>query len=70
MATWVKCTNSKGEVVFANLDHAIVMAQRGVRKETTIQFTGLVDTLDVKETPEDLIASLASSRGMRRTDIS
>jgi hypothetical protein len=69
MATWVKCTNTKGEIVFANLDNAVTLAQRGLRKETSIHFAGVSETLDVKETPEDLISSSAAGRGMRRTDI-
>jgi hypothetical protein len=68
MAIWVKCTTTKGEPIFANLDHAVTLAQRGMRKETTICFLGMSEHLEVKETPEDLIAGSAAGRGMRRTD--
>ena len=68
MAVWVKCTNTKGEVIFANLDNATTMAQRGMRKETAIHFAGVAEPLEVKETPEDLISNSAAGRGMRRVD--
>lgn len=68
MAIWVKCTTTKGETVFANLDNAVTMAQRGMRKETNICFSSAVEPLEVRETPEDLIATSAVSRGMRRSD--
>jgi hypothetical protein len=68
VAVWVKCTTTKGEVVFANLDNAVTLAQRGMRKETAIHFTGVAEPLEVKETPEDLISNSAAGRGMRRAD--
>jgi hypothetical protein len=68
MAIWVKCTTTKGDVIFANLDNAVTMAQRGLRKETSIHFTDTAEPLEVRETPEDLIASMAAGRAMRRTD--
>lgn len=66
MAVWVKCTTTKGEVIFANLDNAVTLCQRGLRKETAINFMGMNEPLEVKETPEDLISSAA--QGRRRTD--
>ena len=69
MATWVKCTSTRGELLYANLDHAITFAQRGLRKETSIVFTGGAEPIEVKETPEDLIASSAIGRAIRRSDI-
>jgi hypothetical protein len=69
MAPWIKCTNTRDEIVFANLDNAVTLAQRGVRKETAVYFAGVPEPLEVKETPEDLISSSAAARGMRRTDI-
>jgi hypothetical protein len=68
MAAWVKCTTTKGEMVFVNLDNALTMAQRGMRKETTLCFVGGSEALEVRETPEDLISSAAGGRSMRRTD--
>lgn len=69
MASWVKCTSSKGDPLYVNLDHAVSLAQRGLRKETTISFLGATESVDVKETPEDLISTSAAGRGMRRTDL-
>ena len=68
MATWVKCTTTKGEMIFVNLDNAMSMAQRGMRKETVMCFIGGAEALEVRETPEDLISLSAPGRGMRRVD--
>jgi hypothetical protein len=68
MAAWVKCTTTKGEMIFVNLDNASTMMQRGMRKETTLCLVGGADSIEVKETPEDLISSSAGGRAMRRTD--
>jgi hypothetical protein len=29
MASWVKCTTTKGELIFVNLDNAVTMAHSG-----------------------------------------
>ena len=68
MPTWVKCTNTKGEPIYANLENAITMAQRGMRKETAICFGGTSEPLEVRETPEDLMSMAAAGRNTRRTD--
>jgi hypothetical protein len=69
MATWVKCTTTKGETLLVNLDNATTMAQRGLRKETTICFSNNEVSIEVKETPEDLLAHGPAGRGVRRSDL-
>lgn len=68
MAAWVKCTTTKGEMIFVNLDNAMSMAQRGMHKETAINFVGGSEALEIRGTPEDMISSSAAGRSMRRAD--
>jgi hypothetical protein len=60
--------NDERRTDFVNLDNAVTMAQRGMRKETTICLAGMTEALEIKETPEDMISSSTAGRGMRRTD--
>jgi hypothetical protein len=69
MAAWAKCTTTKGEVMYLNLEQAITLAQRGIRKETTVCFSN-ADPIEVRETPEELVANSAAGRGLRRGDVS
>lgn len=69
MAAWVKCTSTKGELVYVNMERANTLAQRGLRKETAITFYAGAEAVEVRETPEELISASASGRSMRRTDV-
>jgi hypothetical protein len=63
VAAWVKCTDSQDRTIFLNLDAAISMVPLERTSLTRIAFIGAVkDTVEVKETPDDLIKAADSAR--------
>jgi hypothetical protein len=74
MATWIKCTNTKHEVVYINLDNAVTVtrndvADRIAERGTVISFMGGEQVyIVVSEQPEEIIkpevvADRKSNRG-------
>jgi hypothetical protein len=61
MATWIKCTNTKHEVVYINLDNAVTVirndvADRVAERGTVISFMGGEQVyIVVNEQPEEII---------------
>jgi hypothetical protein len=56
MAKWTKCSDSKGQPVWVNLDNATIIARRdGADQETEIVFIG-GGLVVVREKPEELAA--------------
>jgi formate-dependent phosphoribosylglycinamide formyltransferase (GAR transformylase) len=61
MATWIKCTNTKREVVYVNLDNAVTVtrnevADRVAERGTVISFMGGEQLcIVVNEQPEEII---------------
>jgi hypothetical protein len=61
MATWIKCTNTKHEVVYINLDNAVTVtrndvADRIAERGTVISFMGGEQVyIVVNEQPEEII---------------
>ncbi len=63
MAVWVKCTDVSDRTIFLNLEHAISMVPLERTRLTRVTFIGAEkDTVEVKETPEHLIAIIAGAR--------
>lgn len=60
MATWIKCTNTKREVVYVNLDNAVTVtrndvADRVAERGTVISFMGGEQLcIVVNEQPEEI----------------
>ena len=54
MATWVKCTDENGQIIYANLDNAITLFRDDVRhRGTVIAFMGSANgAIVVSDTPE------------------
>ena len=62
MATWVKCTDTQQRSVYLNLDAAISIVPLERTGLTRIAFIGAEkDTVEVKETPDDLIKAAHGS---------
>ena len=62
MAAWVKCTDTNERTVYLNLDAAISIVPLERTGLTRIAFIGAEkDTVEVKETPDDLIKAARSS---------
>jgi hypothetical protein len=63
LATWIKCTNTKHEVVYINLDNAVTVirndvADRIAERGTVISFMGGEQVyIVVNEQPEEIINS-------------
>jgi hypothetical protein len=63
MATWIKCSNTKREVVYVNLDNAVTVtrndvADRVAERGTVISFMGGEQLcIVVNEQPEEIIKS-------------
>jgi hypothetical protein len=61
MATWIKCTNTKHEAVYINLDNAVTVmrndvADRITERGTVISFMGGEQVyIVVNEQPEEVI---------------
>jgi formate-dependent phosphoribosylglycinamide formyltransferase (GAR transformylase) len=61
MATWIKCTHTKREVVYVNLDNAVTVtrndvADRVAERGTVISFMGGEQLcIVVNEQPEEII---------------
>jgi hypothetical protein len=61
MATWIKCTNTKHEVVYINLDNAVTVTRNDVtdriaERGTVISFMGGEQVyIVVNEQPEEVI---------------
>jgi hypothetical protein len=61
LATWIKCTNTKHEVVYINLDNAVTVtrnnaADRIAERGTVISFMGGEQVyIVVNEQPEEII---------------
>jgi hypothetical protein len=61
MATWIKCTNTKHEVVYINLDNAVTVTRNDVAdriadRGTVISFMGGEQVyIVVNEQPEEVI---------------
>ena len=62
MATWIKCTNTKHEVVYINLDNAVTVTRNDVAdriadRGTVISFMGGEQVyIVVNEQPEETVA--------------
>ena len=63
MATWIKCTNTKHEAVYINLDNAVTVmrndvADRITERGTVISFMGGEQVyIVVNEQPEEIVLS-------------
>ena len=60
MATWIKCTDTKQEVVYVNLDNAVTVtrndvADRIAERGTVISFMGGEMYIVVNEQPEEIV---------------
>jgi hypothetical protein len=59
MATWVKCTDEHGQIIYANLDNAIMLFRDDVRhRGTVIAFMGGAnDAIVASDTPDQILKS-------------
>ena len=57
MATWIKCTNTKHEAVYINLDNAVTVTRNNVAERgTVISFMGGEQVyIVVNEQPEEIV---------------
>jgi hypothetical protein len=67
MATWIKCTDTKHETVYVNLDNAVTVtrndaAEKVTERGTVISFMGGEQIyIIVNERPEELIKPKSSA---------